>query len=52
MPYKDRVINVKIHKDTHDLLKEHKDQTGVNITFTVEKAIQEYFQRINKQKGE
>lgn len=47
MPHKDQMVSVRVHKDTHKMLQEHKEKTGASIIFTIEKAVQEYFDKQN-----
>lgn len=45
MSYRDNNMSVRISKDVHKMLQEYKKETGVAISFTIEKAVQEYLKR-------
>lgn len=48
------LLSVKINAETYEKLKEHKKRNGVPITFTIDQAVNEYFENHNlsiKRKG-
>ena len=38
-------IAVKVRKETWELLKENKKNTGASYAFTIDKAVQEFIER-------
>lgn len=41
-------LSVKINGETYKKLKDHKRETGVSITFTIDKAVNEYFKQLER----
>ena len=45
-------MSVKLRADVAKRLERYKESTGVNKTFVIEKAVEEYLDRVEKKVGE
>lgn len=43
-------IQIRISQEVHQMLKKYKEETGVSITFAIEKAVMEYLERNKTEK--